>query len=43
MKLTKEMIYMSLPIVLWLIKNIEQFGLFGRGLNHNETFVCDRT
>jgi hypothetical protein len=43
MKLNKEMIYLSLPIVLWFFQNLQQVGLSGVHRNHNETLVRDQS
>ena len=44
MNFDKNILYWSLPLILWLLQNADNgIQTFGRGLNHNETLVRDQS
>jgi hypothetical protein len=43
MNFDKNILYWSLPLILWLLQygTNEGFQTLGKGINHNETLVSD--
>jgi len=42
MKLEKEALYWSLPVILWMLHQTGVIEILGLGRNHNETLLRDK-
>lgn len=44
MNFDRNILYWSVPLILWLLQNADNgsIQILGRGLNHNETLVHDK-
>jgi hypothetical protein len=45
MNIDRSFLYWSVPLILWLLQHADKgsIQIFGRGLNHNQTLVRDRS
>jgi hypothetical protein len=45
MNFDRNTLYWSVPLILWLLQYADNSSIhvLGRGINHNETLVCDKS